>query len=186
MNVSVRITSKEYTISYRDNTSTVYFLWMAATTATHSARLSVRGWGSVYPGWYYPRCWAYRKPNEVAKCHFQHWFSVNVWCGMWATTWLHRMLSRDVYQLRVENIFWKMNYLCIWGCVSYNRKTNVQATWRSMSSLRQSSNVNFERRLLRKMDRKMWTGDLAHSVSWLNRFGFLSLGLHEVESASRW
>jgi hypothetical protein len=28
-------------------------LWIATTMATHSARCSVRGWGSIYLWWYY-------------------------------------------------------------------------------------------------------------------------------------
>jgi hypothetical protein len=61
-------------------------LWMAATMAIYSAWHSVHRWGSIYPGWYYQTreiCTpGNKKIYKIAERNLQHWFSLNMWCGV--------------------------------------------------------------------------------------------------------
>jgi hypothetical protein len=60
--------------------------WKVASTAMHSAWHFIHGLGQFtwndISSTRISHSWADEDPCGVAKCHFQPWFSINVWCGV--------------------------------------------------------------------------------------------------------
>jgi hypothetical protein len=55
--------------------------WMTATTATYFAWHSIREWNSIQQHEEFT-VFGTRNPDEIAECHFEHRFSVKVWCEL--------------------------------------------------------------------------------------------------------
>jgi hypothetical protein len=81
----------------RDNANNVWFVNGCNQEYTFCMTFSSRMWLNL-PRTVLPTqgiaLLEYENLHEVTKCHFQHEFSVNMWCGVLG--WLHHTLLRDV------------------------------------------------------------------------------------------
>jgi hypothetical protein len=86
MMVSLFITSKEYNTSYWEVMPTMYDFVNGCNHGykfclTFCSRMRLNLPGTVLPT-LCSHSWAQENPHEVTQCHFQHRFSVNMWCGV--------------------------------------------------------------------------------------------------------
>jgi hypothetical protein len=128
-------------------------------------------------------CWAQENPHQIIQCHFQQWFSVQVWCGVLGHTStavhvIERRLTALSYRYFLENKLLlyiedvplaPCRQICIWHDTApprFGRKVNRMFKWT----------------LWRKTEWKKQTSDVACLFTQPEPIRFHSVGLHEVKS----